>query len=164
MPERDYIGDTLEVGYRGVFDFDGLYKTLYQWFKKYGYLFRELDYKEYKESGTQKLLVKWMGTKKVNDYVKYIIEVNLQLDGMTEVVVKNKKKLSGGLVIRITGHLQKDYEETWSKTKLAKFLREAYDQFVAGSAMQEMRDELGKDMQMFRDHVKSFLNLQKTGK
>lgn len=164
MPERDYVGDTLEVGYRGVFDFDGLYKTLYQWFTKRGYFFRELDYKEYKEGGVQKLLVKWAGRKKMTDYVKYVIEVNLQLDGMTEVVVKNKKRLSGGLGIKIAGYLEKDYEETWSRTKFAKFMREAVDKFVAGSKMQEMQQELFQEMQQFRQEVKAFLNLYRSGK
>ncbi len=164
MPERDYIGDTFEVSYRGVFDFDGLYKVLHQWFKKQGYWFREVDYKEYKEGGVQKLFVKWRGMKRMTDYVRYIIEVNLQLDGMMEVVVKNTKRMSGGLSVKVVGYLEKDYEETWARAKLAKFLREAYDQFVGGSKMQEMRDELYKDMQMFRNDVKAFLNLQKMGK
>ena len=164
MPERDYVGDTLEIGYRGVFDFDGLYKTLSRWFKQHGYDFRELDYKEYKEDGVQKLQVKWGGMKKMTDYAKYMIEVTLMLDGMTEVLVKNKKRLSGGLSIKIAGYIEKDYEETWSRTKIVKFLREAYDQFIVGSKMREMRDELTKDMQMFRNEVKTFLNLRKMEK
>ncbi len=164
MPERDYAGDTLEVGYSGVFDFDQLYKEMYQWFRKNGYNFRELDYKEYKEEGVQKLSVKWGAKKKLTDYVRSTIEVSLNLDGMHDVVVKNKKKMSGGLNIRINGYLEKDYEDAWTHMKLAKFLREIFDHFFLGSKMKELQGVLLKDLGMFRSTIKSFLNMQKIGK
>ena len=164
MPERDYVADVLKVSYTGIFDFDGLYKTLYQWFKKYGYNFRESDYKEYKERGERKLQVKWGAKRKVSDYAKYVIEVVLQLDKMQDVIVKNRKRINGDLSITMAGFIEKDYEETWSRTSFLKFLREAYDAFVMGSKIQAMQDELSKDLQAFRTEVKAFLNLQKIGK
>ncbi len=164
MPERDYVADVLKVSYTGTFDFDGLYKTLYQWFKKYGYNFRESDYKEYKEGGGKRLQVKWGAKRKVSDYVKYVIEVGLQIDKMQDVAVKNRKRINGELSITITGFIEKDYEETWSRTSFLKFLREAYDAFVMGNRMQAMQDELLKDLQAFRTEVKAFLNMQKIGR
>ncbi len=164
MPERDFVADVLTVGYKGVLDFDGLYKTLSQWFKQFRYNLKELDYKEYREGGVRKLAVKWEAKKTVTDYIKYAMEINLQLDHFADVMVKNRKRISGDLTIRIAAYLEKDYEETWSRKAWMKFLREAYDRFVLGSKMKEMQAELAQEMKMFKTEIKSFLNLQKIGK
>lgn len=164
MPERDYVGDVLQVSYTGIFDFDGLYKMLAQWFKIRGYGFRESDYKEFKEGGVKKLQVKWAARRKATDYVLYVMEITLQLDNIADVLVKNRKRMSGHLSITVAGYIEKDYEETFSRTSFLKFLREVYDKFVAGSRLQEMQNELLKDLQTFRNDIKTFLNLQKIGK
>ena len=163
MPERDFIADVLQVSYHGVFDFDGLYKALYRWFQIYRYNFKENDYKEYKDGGVKKLSIKWAANRKVIDYALYTFEVGLQLDNMQEVVVKNKKKMSGSVTLNIAAYIEKDYEERWSNTKLMKFIREVYDRFVTGSKMQSMQQELLGEMNALRTEMKSFLDLQKVG-
>ncbi len=163
MPERDYVADVLQLSYSGVFDFDGLYKVLYRWFQQYRYSFKELDYKEFKDGGVKKLQIKWQATRKVTDYVRYVFEVGFLLNNMNEVVVKNKKRMSGSLSISVAAYLEKDYEETWARRTWLKFVREVYDRFVTGSKITEMQQELITEMNAFRNEVKTFLNMQKVG-
>ena len=164
MPDRDYVGDILQVSYKGVFDFDGLYKSLCGWFKKHRYTFNELDYKEFKERGERKLHVKWEGKRRVTDYVVYTIEVGFQLNDYADVKVKNKKRVGGDLGVKIIAYLAKDYEETWSRKSWLKFIREIYDRFVIGGKNLEMQNELLGEMKILRNEIKAFLNLQKLKK
>src|SRR3989344_1637366 len=150
MPERDYVADILTISYEGIFDFDNLYKTLHQWFKRHRYTFKESDYKEYRDRGQQHLSTLWQGSKKITDYVTYVMEVNIYLNNMTSLAVKGKKKIKGSLTIKIAAFLQKDYEETWSRKVWSKFIREVYDKFIAGSKLRELHDELLHEMNLLR--------------
>lgn len=163
MSERDFVADVLQVTYQGVFDFDGLYKALYRWFQKYRYGFKENDYKEFKEGGVKKLSLKWSASRRVTDYIRYVFEVGLSVDKMQDVMVKNKKKMSGSVTLNIAAYIEKDYEEQWSNTKMMKFIREVYDRFVTGSKIQAMQKELLGEMNALRAEMKSFLDLQKVG-
>jgi hypothetical protein len=164
MPEREFVEDIMEIQHTGVLDFDGLYKSLAGWFKKQRYNFAELDYKEFRERGGHHLHIKWEGKRMVTDYVKYVIEVTLQLNNFTDVKVKGRQRVNGEVKMKIIGFLEKDYEDRWSKKSWIKFIREVYDKFVGGSHLKEMQEELRGEMRLLRGDMKAFLNLQKVGK
>ena len=161
MPERDYVDQTLEVKHKGVFNFDELYKTLAKWLKMYKYTIQENEYKDYKEDGKNMVYVKWEAPKKVTDYIKYVIEVELTVNDYREVIVEKKKNLEGQVTLRFSGFLLKDYEETWSRKGLMKFMREVYDKFMIGSKLAAMEKELRDDLYKLVNEVKSYLNLTK---
>lgn len=164
MPDRDYVQDVLQISFSGVFDFDGLYKALVEWFKKHRYVFKEIDYKEFREEGSRNLQLVWEGKRKVTDYLKDVIEVNLKLSKYENVAVNNRKRVKGALSLRIAAYLEKDYEERWSKKAWLKFMREAYDKYVLGGRNKLVQDELVQEMNLLRNEIKAFLNLYKTGK
>lgn len=161
MPEKDYVEQTLDVKHKGIFDLDGLYKTLARWFRMYKYDLVELDYKDFKEEGKNMLFIKWQAPRMVSDYIKYVIEAELNVNNYREVIVEKKKNMDGELDIKFSGYLLKDYEETWSRRGFMKFIREVYDKFLFGSKLGAMEKELKDELYKLVNEVKSYLNLVK---
>jgi len=161
MPERDYVCDILKVRYTGICDFKKLYQAMIKWFNQYDYDFQELDYKEYKEDGKRNLFVRWQADKPMNEYVRYYIQIEATLLDMKDVMVHKKKRLRTELSMEFCGYLAKDYEESWYRSSILKFIRECYDKFAIGSQLKIMEKELKDEVYKIMNEVKSYLNLQK---
>ena len=161
MTERDYAEETLTVAHAGVFDFEVLYLQLKKWFKQYKYKLLELEYKDRREDGIRKVLIKWQAKKKMNDYVKYAIETDLVIDNFEEVMANKRKRAKGDLKISFAAHLEKDYEETWYRSSFSKFIGEVYDKFAQGAQFAAMEKELKRDMHALVIEIKTYLNLIK---
>ncbi len=160
MAERDYVCNYLSCGCDGsVLCLDDLYKAVYSWFKRYHYDPVEIDHKEHKEQGNVRIM--WEATKKMNDYVKFIMQVTLTVQGMKGVVSKESKKrlTQCNAHFSVTGFLLKDYEDAWTKSPVMKFMRECYDAFIIGSSLTKMEKELYQEITKFLDEMKSFLNV-----
>jgi len=161
MPEKDYVEQTLQVKHKGIFNLDELYKTLVKWFTMYKYKVHEIEYKDYKEDGKNMLYVKWEASKKVTDYVKYVIETELNVNDFKEVMVDKKKNVEGEISMKFAGYLLKDYEEVWSRKGYMKFMREVYDKFLHGYKLAETEKELKDELYKVVNEIKSHLNLMK---
>ncbi len=162
MPERDYVG-ILTVGYKGIIDIDELYKTIYKWFVAHDSSnVREIDYREFKEGGINKLEIKWEADRKQSEYLKYYYEITLKADDVKEVIVEKKKKYNCSVVISFTGYLLHDYEETWTTKSWLKFLRECYDKFIIGNKNAAHQKALEMTLKDLIAEVKSYLNLTKS--
>lgn len=161
MTERDYVEETLSASYEGIFDFDGLYRHLKKWFKLHKYDLIEIDYKDNKEDGIRKIIIKWQAKRKVNDYVEDIIEASWAITNLEYVLVNKKKRANGSVSINFAAYLEKDYEETWYRSSLSKFIREVYDKFALGSQFDAMEKQLKKDIIMLVNETKSYLNMIK---
>ena len=159
MAEKDYVCNYLTCGCVGVICLDDLYKAIYKWFKLYKYDLKELDHKENRQAGS--IIIKWEADKKVDDYVKYYMWVTLTIKNMQNVISKeSKRRLTDcNLEFSVTGWLLKDYEDYWTKSPVAKFMRECYDSFITGHKLDKMEKELYHEIMKFLDEMKGFLNV-----
>lgn len=162
MPERDYVGEPRSVTFKGAVDFDELYDTLKKWFRRYKYDLVEMDYKEFKDEGQNKLLIRWEASRKVNDYVKYVVEIRVSMEDYEEVTMGKKKGLKGSLKVQFAAYLLKDYEETWHRTSWIKFIREVFDKYGKGSQLAVMEKELREEVGKAIYEVKKYLNIRRT--
>ncbi len=163
MPERDYVDQDFKVSFTGLFDSERLYQQLYAWFKKHGFTWKEVDYKDVKEGGTRKVMIKWQADKPANDYILYRIETDLVLSGLADVLVGKKKKSQGTVSLKFVAYLVADYEDEWKKGALLKFLREVYDKFVMGSRHAQFKNDLKEEVRNLVDEIKTYLQLTKVG-
>ncbi len=161
MPERDYVCDRLKVGFDGVLSLDDLYRMIRKWFSLYKYTFSEIDHKNIK--GEKKIFLKLRGSRKVSDYIKNYIELEITAKNVNELIEKKTKKKMYRCEVECvaTGYLLKDYEETWTKEPLLKFLRDAYDRFVAGSKLRGYEKELLGEVNKLLNEIKAFFELQR---
>jgi len=164
MPERDYVTEPLKLSFSGAVDFDTLYKIVRNWCTKiHGYtLFEEKEHKSIRTSKGKDLAFKWVGKRVITDYIMYVIEINLNIDNVIDVKGKKGMLCQGDFNFVFSGYLFKDYEDTWAKNAVLKFVREAHDKYITGGKMQKYEKELLKDIEDLRTEVKAFLNIRKT--
>lgn len=115
-------GKVMRVRYNGLFDFDTLYAAIVDWGKNYGYKVLESGYKHKVPSpkgAEQDITLQF--TKKVNDFVKYNIGVNIHTWDMTEVTVDiggRKKQLTNSRIqVKLNYIVDMDWQRKFSSKK-----------------------------------------------
>lgn len=124
---------TLKIN--GIFDFDGLYKVMHDWFVDMKYYFEEVLYKHKVPSAAgAEEHIKWEGWRKVDEYAKFNIKVYIILWDMKEIeVIKGgqKKKLTKArLKIEFDGNVEVDYAKRFQKSFFLKKLFDFYNEYV----------------------------------
>lgn len=159
---------TEEVKYSGYGNFKDAYKYAYDWLKdNEGYNVVEEKYTEKISGNAKEVEFKWKCDKKLNDYFKSAVTIDWKVLGMTDVEVevdgrKEKMNKFAELKVKISGTLEKDYENKWEATPFYKFLREIYDKYVIPKRSDDMSGAVEKLVREFKEEMKAFFDL--TGK
>ncbi|MBS3171528.1 hypothetical protein J4449_02865 [Candidatus Woesearchaeota archaeon] len=164
MPQRLTIASGLKIKQRSVFNLDELYKVMFRWFELYGYDMQELEYRDSIEGNAKHLEIKWKATKRIDDYLQYIIITNFLILGLESVEIEQdgtKTKTNKGEVeINLTGFLEKDYEDKW-ESGYSRVIRDIYDKYVIHGRIDSLSGELYEEIYKLIDEVKAFLNLHR---
>jgi hypothetical protein len=163
MAEFDYVVPGVVVSQTDTLvDLREFYKLIKDWFTKQQFDILE---KEHLKRGPKDIFIKWENEKKMNDYVMYVIKLQISITDKEDVIVKErgkeKKKQKADFKLIVESFLAKDYEDRWTKTPMQQFMRGFYDRFIVGGKMNSYADELEKLTYQFRDEMKSYLKLQK---
>lgn len=164
--QRDYIMTKLKVKQQAIFNLDEFYKALYRWFELYHYDFQEREYRESQEPKGKHIEIRWYAEKKIDDYVKFVIELDFLVLGLEDVMLEKeggmKTKTNKGTVeLRFTAYLLKDYEDSWSKGPVIQFMRACYDKFIIRGRLEGYEMELYNEAHKLIAEAKAFLALHK---
>ncbi|HEY9701206.1 MAG TPA: hypothetical protein V6C58_02095, partial [Allocoleopsis sp.] len=115
----DILNAPLMIRYKGVFDYDGLYKMMHTWLITKRFLFHESKYKD--KVGTpfgNEIEAAWTAEKKVTEFIKEYIEIEFHLWDYAEVeIIKDGKKVKTGkgrLEIKFFAKLELDYSRKFT--------------------------------------------------
>ncbi len=130
MPEKIKItpGGGLRITSKEVsLDFDKFYKTLSSWFLKRHYFFQE-KYTKNKEKGGwgREIKLNWEGEREVDEYVKFSINILIDLEKFTE----EGNNLRGNLRITVISFLILDWKDQFQSKALKKKLFNIYNKFI----------------------------------
>jgi len=164
--QRDYIARGIKVKQVAVFYLDEFYKTMFRWFELNHYDLQEREYRQSVDPKGKHLEIRWYSEKKIDDYIKFIIEIDFLILGLQDIVVEKEggvksKTNKGAIEMRFHAYLLKDYEDKWSKTAFAQFLRAVYDKYIIRNRMETYEDQLSEELQSVIAEAKSFLSLHK---
>ena len=157
------------IRYKGLFDYDGLYNMMVRWIKARRYWFHEGVYKHKVPSpyGAEHE-IRWTADKKVNDYIKYNMSVELHLWDINEVEIikdgEQKTLTNARIEIIIKPILEIDYEKRMEKNKLWAAIADVYYKYF----LKEDLESIYWDTiyyRAFRLHnlVKEFLDMEAKG-
>lgn len=131
VEKRGEMGETLgQIKYSGEFDYESLYQSVYNWFKRKGYLVAE-TYKHKMTSSGAEVESTFKGDKKVTEFMKFKIEVEIKIWGLSEFEAmkegKKQKLNKGRLAITFSWKLVLDYNSRFDKSefmvRLFNFMR-----------------------------------------
>lgn len=164
MPSFDT--ELIEIRYEGLFDFDGLYITVIDWAKNYGYWWHEKTYKHKVPNplGAEQQL-EWVCEKKVTDYIKYNLWFYVHVWNLTEVEVDvdgQKKSLSNAYMsIRMKGTVVYDWQGKFSEGKFFKKLGGWYRGIIFKKEVESVYgDQIYYRMWDLHNILKKFLDMQ----
>ena len=133
--------------FNGIFDFDGLYKVMYNWFNGMSFYFEEGLYKHKvpTPAGAEQD-IEWSGWRKITEYTKYWIRLYIKLYDMKEIIVikdgQKKKLTKARLMIEFYPSVELDYQARFSKeNRLALQLQDFYHKFIIKKNIQNIWED-----------------------
>lgn len=160
MSETDYVytpGKPLKVVQDSTFDMQQLYQLGRSWFDNHGYDFVEKEYLSAQKEDTKNITLKWNTDRKIDDYVKFHIDVSVKVKNMREVQGKKKMMNAGEITIEVDAYIEKDYESSWEKGFMSKFMRSLYDTFVIKVKLEKDKERLEREAKEFFNEARTFL-------
>jgi len=163
MSESDTIFSG-KVKNTGIFDYKEFYRFCYVWLVDKGYFVTEKSYTEKIGANGKEVEIEWEARKKLSDYFRNTIKVTWKIMGMTSVEVEeNGKKVKmnkGQVELKVTGNLEKDYENKWESSAFTKFLRGIYDKYVIRVRIDQYEGKIFGDCDEFIAQAKAFLAVE----
>ena len=129
------------IKYKGIFELEGLYRTMARWFKDGRYELHEGLYK----SKPPEMELRWLGERKRTGYAKEIVRVHVHMwgDYDLEVIANGRKKKMANvrMVITIRGDIESPYPDIfgqprWSQTNIERRLNTIFRNWVIKREME----------------------------
>ncbi|MDP3966516.1 MAG: hypothetical protein Q8Q04_03220 [archaeon] len=153
--KTEYKLETLKVKYAGFFNFGEIIAFIKKWLQNEYYVVLEQKHK-YKPKSQE---VEFIGFRKLNEYVKYAVEITIKSEETKEVeLVKEGKKLNtqeGKLVITLNGSMDLDWQKRFKGQKFLTFLQDFYHKYIIKQKIEEeWMGPFEKKVMQLRDDVK----------
>jgi hypothetical protein len=162
----------LTIKFNGIFDFNGLYKVAHDWIVNQNYYFEEKLYKHKvpTPAGAEQDIM-WEGWRKVNEYVRYWINVYIKLFDLKEIEVikegKKKKLYKARMFIEISGKVELDYSNRFGNSlfgiMLRNFMHKHVWKYTEGRISSIWGDELYYRTLKLHQVIKEFLDMESKG-
>lgn len=154
------------IKYDGIFDWEGLYRMIYDWFRARNYYFEEtsIKYKVPSPLGAE-VKVDMSGWRKTTDYIKEWVSVFIIFYDLREVEVikdgKKKKLMKGKMIIEVHGYVETDWQGRWNQTQFGQYLKEFYDKFLIKKDLENVWwDRLYYIMYKLHTEIKNYLDME----
>lgn len=168
MVQRDYIGPARKVSKTGIIEIKDLIKWIRKWISEKGYM--EILEKSYDEKGTsegKKTYMHWECAKKVETYVKCVIEI--RLDALTNdvAVTSGNRKITaqeGDISVEFQGYLKKDTAGEWkleAERPWRRVLKELYNKFILSDKFADYENTLKSDVSSLINSTKGYFGVRK---
>ena len=157
------------IMFKGIFDWEGLYHFIKRWFAEHDYKYEEGVFKSNSSGDIGKEQeFKWKGQRKVTEYYKYKIKLEMHSWDMRPVEVvekgKKKKRWKGKFMLEFYADLETDYQGWWKKSQFALNIKRFLDRFVwKKERMFIYADQLYYSVQRFQSEVKVYLKMHSKG-
>ncbi|GEM_PF-1192993 len=157
MAYVDFLERGIRMSHKGRFNFKGIYKEITRWARQHHYDdIVELNYQTSKGKDGMDVLIQLDIYKKVSDYAKIGMELDLSGRGIKDVKVNNKFLQEGSINVSINTYIKRDYEDTWSRKHFTRFWREFYDKFIGNSGFDIKEKEIKKDVINLKNALKDY--------
>ena len=166
MSVRREMPNIQMIKYRGIFDYPGLLRVVYDWGLKQGFEMHEKKSKhkvpDARGAEQEHTLLGW---RKVDAYVKFWFQVDTRAEYLKDVDViidgKKKRLTQGKIRIRFTGYVELDYNNRFETSPFMEGLRDFYHKFIIRTRIQNiLEDTLYYRLYKLNKKVKEHLDME----
>jgi hypothetical protein len=165
MSEKVAVTGKETITYDGLFSVKELYQFIDDWINTKGYFPVELSIEEVVEKDGKVITAQLAPFKKLTDYAKAIIKINIMISDCKEVEItkadKKQKLNKGKVIIEIQSLLETDYEHRWEMKPWLYVLRTIFEKYIYAPFLSGYKKAVREDTDHLKDQIKAFLNLYK---
>ncbi len=160
MVEKDKLTSE-KVKFSGLFDFKDTYQFVHSWVTEEGYSVEEEKYQESIKGDSKDIEIIWNCKLKISDYFRAVLKLKWRVVGLKKTEAeKDGRRIqmdSGTVEIKISGILERDYQNKWDKSPGLRFLRGIYDKYIVEGSLKGYRGKVVGDVDALVEETKSFL-------
>jgi len=163
MAEKKLVVDQMKLNYEGIFDLNGLYRTIDAWFYEKGYdRYEQKNYEQVLPTGKD-IEIELLPWKKTTDYFKNILRIRMKFVNVKDVEIEKqgvKLKLQQGRIMMIfDAYLESDYEHKWDEKPMFFFIRTLFDKYIFKGYFAKAEKWVINDLFDIHGRIQRFLNL-----
>jgi len=163
MSEKKLVIDQMKLTFEGIFDLNGLYRTIDSWFYEKNYdKWEKRNYEQVMPTGKD-IEIELLPWKKTTDYFKNTIRIRMRFTNIKDVEIEKegvKLRLNQGKIMMIfDGYLESDYEGKWEEKPLFFLIRTLFDKYVFRPYFNKFEKWLVNDVYDVHGRIQRFLNL-----
>jgi hypothetical protein len=163
MSEKKLVIDQLKLTYSGLFDLNGLYRIMDEWFYEKNYDRWELKNYEFVLPEGKVVEIELLPWKKTTEYFKNTIRIRLKCSQIKDAEVEKEgvkiKVSKGDVQMVIDGYLETDYENWWDERPMLYFIRTIFDKYIFKRQFSQYEKWLVNDVYDLYGRLQKFLNL-----
>jgi hypothetical protein len=165
MSEKVTVTGKESINYEGLFSVKDLYQLIEDWVNSKGYFPVEVAVEEVVEKEGKVITAKLEPFKKLTDYAKAIIKIEIMISDCKEVEVtragKKQKLNKGSVLIEIQSILETDYEHRWEMKPWLYVVRSVFEKYIYTPFMSGYKKAVRADTDHLKQQIKAFFNLYK---
>ncbi len=161
MAEFDYVIKGIDLSVDGIVDMDKLCSYIKSWFTRKNYDFYEKEYKDILKGSGKDFKIIWEGERKINDYVKFHIEITVKGKDTKKVHKRKCVACKGNISLNFKSFIQTDYEDKWKGNFLMKFRKEVWNKFIMKDKFVKLNEDLAEETHDIFNQTRAFLNINK---
>ncbi|MBL7051717.1 MAG: hypothetical protein ISS01_01360 [Nanoarchaeota archaeon] len=151
----------IKIKSKGVFNIEDLYVELYLWFKHYGYVWREVEYRKIMfPGGGYRLEIVWIAIKTLNDYnnFKIVLVTGIDVKGDVEVQLEGGKKVKrqqATIEFKSWGDINTN-DDVWKGRTFGKQMQKVYE-IMTRDRLEQYKEDSYVEVSKLYDELKAFL-------
>lgn len=162
--DKEKVMDPIEIRYKGIIDWGGLYQLIRRWFADHKYTYIESRYKDKVASPFgNEVEIKATPFRRVNEFIKYTVKIETKLWDFKEfeTTINGEKKhvTDGRMFIKIEAAVEFDYNKRF-KTKFEKKLFKWLTTILRNYYGLKHFDNLAYSVYDLQKEIKEFLNME----
>jgi len=163
MAYKRLVLDQLKLNFEGIFDLNGLYRTIDGWFYEKGYdKYEKKNYEQVLPTGKD-VEIELLPWKKITDYFKIIVRVRAKFVQIKDVEVQKDgvtlKMQQGRVMFIFDGYLVSDYDNAWESRPMLFFIRTIFDKYIFRKYTKTAEKWLVNDLYQLHGNIQRFLNI-----
>lgn len=114
------------INREGIFDLKKVYEEVKNYLSNLKYRITEKDSSTKLSSKGSEVMVEFNGEREVDDYIRFLMQINFLVTEMKQVKVNGKTLNRGLLQITVVSSYELDYANKWVKSKFADLIHKFY--------------------------------------
>ncbi len=165
VPEKlTVVPSGYKIKGQGLYDIKELYMEIYRWFNHYEYAWKETKYRHVeKPGGEMQIEIWWKGVKEVDDYCKFVIELQMQAfvrDVEAEKKGIKQKLQKGSIEFRTGAYIQKNVKK-FGKGQVGLVFAKLYEILIR-NRLEKYQELLYTEAHKLYGEIKAYLEFYGT--